>query len=161
MKNNKSVIFPRTTFLFVFKWLVMALIVGFLAGSASAFFLVSLNWVTNWRETHSWIIWFLPIGGFIVGAAYYYLGQDVVKGNNQLIEEFHSPSQVVPLKMAPLVLFGTLVTHLFGGSAGREGRDARTRHRPAAATPRPAPRRAAAASAGRTTGWSSNAADLP
>ncbi|HAK78450.1 MAG TPA: chloride channel protein [Runella sp.] len=99
----------------------MALIVGFLAGSASAFFLVSLNWVTNWRETHSWIIWFLPVGGFIVGAAYYYWGQDVVKGNNQLIEEFHSPSQIVPLKMAPLVLFGTLVTHLFGGSAGREG----------------------------------------
>lgn len=121
MKNNKSVIFPRTTFLFVFKWLLMALIVGFLAGSASAFFLVSLNWVTNWREAHSWIIWLLPVGGFIVGAAYYYFGQDVVKGNNQLIEEFHSPSQIVPLKMAPLVLFGTLVTHLFGGSAGREG----------------------------------------
>ena len=121
MKNNKFVIFPSTTFLFVFKWLVMALIVGVLAGSASAFFLASLNWVTNWRETHSWIIWFLPVGGFIVGAAYYYWGQDVVKGNNQLIEEFHSPSQIVPLKMAPLVLFGTLVTHLFGGSAGREG----------------------------------------
>lgn len=121
MKNNKSVIFPRTTFLFVFKWLLMALIVGFLAGSASAFFLVSLNWVTNWREAHSWIIWLLPVGGFIIGAAYYYFGQDVVKGNNQLIEEFHSPSQIVPLKMAPLVLFGTLITHLFGGSAGREG----------------------------------------
>lgn len=121
MKNNKSVIFPSATFLFVFKWLVMALIVGVLAGSASAFFLVSLNWVTNWRETHAWITWFLPVGGFIVGAAYYYWGQDVVKGNNQLIEEFHSPSQIVPLKMAPLVLFGTLVTHLFGGSAGREG----------------------------------------
>jgi H+/Cl- antiporter ClcA len=83
--------------------------------------LVSLNWVTNWRETHSWIIWFLPVGGFIVGAVYYYWGQDVVKGNNQLIEEFHSPTQIVPPKMAPLVLFGTLVTHLFGGSAGREG----------------------------------------
>lgn len=121
MKNNKSVIFPSATFLFVFKWLVMALIVGVLAGSGSAFFLASLNWVTNWRETHSWIIWFLPVGGFIVGAAYYYWGQDVVKGNNQLIEEFHSPTQIVPLKMAPLVLFGTLVTHLFGGSAGREG----------------------------------------
>lgn len=121
MKNNKSVIFPSATFLFVFKWLIMALIVGVLAGSASAFFLVSLNWVTNWRETHPWITWFLPVGGFIVGAAYYYFGQDVVKGNNQLIEEFHSPSQIVPLKMAPLVLFGTLVTHLFGGSAGREG----------------------------------------
>lgn len=121
MKNNKSVIFPSATFLFVLKWLAMALIVGVLAGSASAFFLVSLNWVTEWREAHPWIIWLLPVGGFIVGGAYYYFGQDVVKGNNQLIEEFHSPSQIVPLKMAPLVLFGTLVTHLFGGSAGREG----------------------------------------
>ncbi|AYQ33836.1 voltage-gated chloride channel family protein [Runella sp. SP2] len=121
MKNNKSVIFPSATFLFVLKWLAMALIVGVLAGSASAFFLVSLNWVTEWREAHPWIIWFLPVGGFIVGGAYYYFGQDVLKGNNQLIEEFHSPSQIVPLKMAPLVLFGTLVTHLFGGSAGREG----------------------------------------
>ena len=121
MKNNKSVIFSSATFLFVAKWFLLAILVGVLAGSASAFFLVSLNWVTEWRETHPWIIWLLPIGGFIVGAAYYYWGQDVVKGNNQLIEEFHSPSQVIPLKMAPLVLFGTLVTHLFGGSAGREG----------------------------------------
>lgn len=121
MKNNNSVIFSKATFLFIFKWLLMAVLVGVLAGSASAFFLVSLNWVTNWRETHPWIIWLLPLGGFIVGAAYYFWGQEVVKGNNQLIEEFHSPSQIIPLKMAPLVLFGTLVTHLFGGSAGREG----------------------------------------
>lgn len=106
---------------FVIKWLLLAMIVGILAGSASAFFLVSLNWVTDWRESHRWIIWLLPIGGFIVGASYHYFGQEVVKGNNQLIEEFHSPKQVIPLKMAPLVLFGTLVTHLFGGSAGREG----------------------------------------
>ncbi|AEI49844.1 voltage-gated chloride channel family protein [Runella slithyformis] len=106
---------------FVLKWLLLSLIVGVLAGSASAFFLVSLNWVTDWRESHPWIIGCLPVGGFIVGAAYHYWGQDVVKGNNQLIEEFHSPKQIIPLKMAPLVLFGTLVTHFFGGSAGREG----------------------------------------
>ncbi|WP_428657881.1 voltage-gated chloride channel family protein [Runella sp.] len=109
------------TLTFVGKWLILSLIVGVLAGSASAFFLVSLHWVTDWREAHPWIIWLLPIGGFIVGASYHYFGQEVVKGNNQLIEEFHSPKQIIPLKMAPLVLFGTLVTHLFGGSAGREG----------------------------------------
>lgn len=106
---------------FVLKWLLLALLVGTLAGSASAFFLVSLQWVTDWREAHRWIIWFLPLGGFIVGGAYHYWGQEVVKGNNQLLEEFHRPTQIIPLKMAPLVLFGTLVTHLFGGSAGREG----------------------------------------
>ncbi len=65
---------------FVIKWLLLAIIVGILAGSASAFFLVSLDWVTDWRESHRWIIWLLPIGGFIVGAAYHYFGQEVVKG---------------------------------------------------------------------------------
>ncbi|WP_207505071.1 voltage-gated chloride channel family protein [Telluribacter humicola] len=114
--------FEQTSYvLFVVKWLFISAIVGILAGSASALFLVSLDWVTNYRETNTWIIWLLPLGGLIIGLSYHYLGQDVVKGNNQLLEEFHSPRQIIPLKMAPLVLFGTLVTHLFGGSAGREG----------------------------------------
>jgi len=52
---------------------------------------------------------------------YHYWGTGVVKGNNHLLEEFHSPKQVIPLKMTPLVLLGTLITHVFGGSAGREG----------------------------------------
>ncbi|WP_247236267.1 voltage-gated chloride channel family protein [Telluribacter sp. SYSU D00476] len=114
--------FEQTSYLiFVVKWLFISAIVGILAGSASALFLVSLDWVTTYRETHTWIIWLLPLGGLIIGLTYHYWGQEVVKGNNQLLEEFHSPQQIIPLKMAPLVLFGTLVTHLFGGSAGREG----------------------------------------
>ncbi|MBB5286039.1 H+/Cl- antiporter ClcA [Rhabdobacter roseus] len=110
-----------TYFLFVAKWVLIALGVGILVGSASAFFLVSLDWATRWREAHLWIIGLLPLGGLIVGLSYHYWGQDVVKGNNQLLEELHTPRQIIPLKMAPLVLFGTLVTHFFGGSAGREG----------------------------------------
>lgn len=106
---------------YIIKWLILSLATGILAGSASAFFLVSLDWVTDMRETHLWIISLLPIGGLIIGLTYHYWGSDVVKGNNQLLEEFHDPKQVIPLKMAPMVLFGTLVTHLFGGSAGREG----------------------------------------
>ncbi len=111
----------KSTLVFVVKWLFISLPIGILVGSASAFFLVSLNWVTDWREAHVWVIGLLPVGGFMVGAAYHYWGKEVVKGNNQLIEEFHSPQQIIPFKMAPLVLFGTLVTHFFGGSAGREG----------------------------------------
>ncbi len=106
---------------YILKWVSLSIIVGILAGSASAFFLISLDWVTKLRESNLWIIAFLPIGGLIIGLAYHYWGTDVVKGNNQLLEEFHSPKQVIPLKMAPMVLFGTLITHLFGGSAGREG----------------------------------------
>jgi H+/Cl- antiporter ClcA len=108
-------------FLYLFKWLILSAIIGVLVGSASAFFLVSLDWVTNWRENHFWIITLLPIGGLIIGLTYHYWGTNIVKGNNQLLEEFYSPKQVIPFKMAPLVLFGTIATHFFGGSAGREG----------------------------------------
>lgn len=106
---------------FIAKWIILSALVGILAGSASALLLFSLQWATDFRETHTWIIWLLPFGGLLIGLSYHYWGQDVVKGNNQLLEEFHSPKQIIPLKMAPLVLFGTVATHFFGGSAGREG----------------------------------------
>ena len=103
------------------KWLFLSTVVGVLAGSASAFFLIFLDWVTQWRENHLWIIAFLPLAGLIIGLAYHYWGKEVVNGNNIILEEFYSPKKIIPLVMAPLVLFGTLITHLFGGSAGREG----------------------------------------
>ena len=103
------------------KWLLIAIVAGICIGSVSAFFLVALDWVTDWREDHLWIIALLPLGGLLIGFSYYYWGASVVKGNNLLIEELHTPKNTIPLKMAPLVLAGTLITHLFGGSAGREG----------------------------------------
>ena len=108
-------------FFYLLKWLLISAIVGALCGSASAYFLVSLEWATNWRENHLWIIALLPLGGLIIGLLYHYYGSSVVKGNNMLLEELHSPKQIIPFRMAPLVLFGTIVTHFFGGSAGREG----------------------------------------
>tara|TARA_R110002050_G_scaffold251241_2_gene389405 strand:+ start:24914 stop:26224 length:1311 start_codon:yes stop_codon:yes gene_type:complete len=109
------------TLIYLVKWVFICLLLGAAAGSVSAFFLTSLEWATQYRESHLWIIWLLPIGGFIIGLSYHLYGNDVVKGNNLLLEEFHSPKKIIPFKMAPLVLFGTIVTHLFGGSAGREG----------------------------------------
>jgi H+/Cl- antiporter ClcA len=106
---------------YLFKWLVITLIAGAFIGSASALLLVSLDWVTNYRESHLWIITLLPIAGLFIGLMYHYYGNDVVKGNNYLLEEVHSPKDVIPFKMAPLIYVGTVVTHLFGGSAGREG----------------------------------------
>ena len=103
------------------QWLVICALIGLFSGSASAFFLVALEWVTQIREYHNGIIWLLPIGGLIIGLLYHYYGTSVVKGNNLLLEEYENPQQPIPFKMAPLVLIGTLITHLFGGSAGREG----------------------------------------
>ncbi len=108
-------------FIFLIKWLLLATLIGVLTGSASAIFLISLDWATHFRENNHWMILFLPIAGLVIGLMYHYFGSDVVKGNNLLLEEFHQPKQIIPLKMAPMVLFGTIVTHLFGGSAGREG----------------------------------------
>ncbi|QVY65103.1 voltage-gated chloride channel family protein [Polaribacter sp. Q13] len=109
------------SFLFLLKWTFICLLIGALTGSTSAVFLWSLEWATNYREANQWIIWLLPVGGFIIGLSYHYYGESVVKGNNLLLEEFHSPKKVIPFKMAPLVFLGTVLTHLFGGSAGREG----------------------------------------
>lgn len=103
------------------QWLLLALLIGVAAGSASAFFLVSLDWVTKFRELQPEIIWLLPIGGLFIGLVYHYYGQSVVAGNNLILQEYDQPKRTIPLKMAPFVLMGTLITHLFGGSAGREG----------------------------------------
>ncbi|TGE25315.1 chloride channel protein [Hymenobacter aquaticus] len=111
----------RVLLLFVGRWLLISAVVGALAGTASAGFLVALDWVTSWREAHRWILALLPLGGLLVGSLYYYWGRPVEAGNNLLLDEIHTPRAVIPLRMVPLVLLGTLLTHLFGGSAGREG----------------------------------------
>ncbi|QRY60177.1 voltage-gated chloride channel family protein [Sphingobacterium siyangense] len=106
---------------FFLKWLISCSAIGFIVGSICAFFLFSLNWVTQYREAHPWIIYGLPLAGFAIALSYKYWGNPASKGNNLLIEEYLHPQRRIPLIMAPLVLFGTLLTHLFGGSAGREG----------------------------------------
>ncbi len=111
----------KKTSLLIAKWIYICLLIGIFSGSASAFFLVSLEWVTQYRENHNWLIWLLPVGGLCIGLLYHFYGNDVVKGNNLLLNEYENPQKTIPIKMAPMVLICTLVTHLFGGSAGREG----------------------------------------
>jgi H+/Cl- antiporter ClcA len=103
------------------KWLLLALAVGLLSGSASAFFLFALELATGTRNAHRWLIALLPLAGFAVGWLYLRFGSSVEAGNNLLIDEIHDPKTVIPLRMAPLVLGGTVVSHLFGASVGREG----------------------------------------
>ncbi|WP_299058691.1 voltage-gated chloride channel family protein [uncultured Polaribacter sp.] len=124
MKNIKKFFlqFQQSfSLLFLLKWTFICLLIGAFTGSASAIFLWTLEWATNYREANVWIIWLLPIAGLIIGLSYHYYGESVVKGNNLLLEEYHAPKKVIPFKMAPLVFIGTILTHLFGGSAGREG----------------------------------------
>lgn len=103
------------------RWSLLVIPVAILAGSASAVFLWALDQVTHTRWEHPWLLYLLPIGGVVVGLLYHWFGDKAEHGNNLILEEIHEPGGGVPTRMAPLVFVGTLVTHLFGGSAGREG----------------------------------------
>jgi len=107
--------------IFILKWTILSTIIGCLIGSSSAGFLKSLDWATNYREQHPWIILFLPLGGLLIGLLYHYWGKDVEAGNNLLIDTINEPGKIIPFKMAPFVYLGTMITHFLGGSAGREG----------------------------------------
>lgn len=103
------------------RWIPIASLAGVLAGAASALLLWSLTLATKVREAHHWLILLLAPAGWAVGLMYKHFGRSVEAGNNLILEETHDPKATIPLRMTPLILIGTFITHLFGGSAGREG----------------------------------------
>jgi H+/Cl- antiporter ClcA len=103
------------------RWSLLVLPAAVLAGTASAFLLWSLDAVTHLRWAQPWLLYLLPVGGVAVAFLYHACGRTAERGHNLILEEIHAPGGGVPTRMAPLVLIGTIVTHLFGGSAGREG----------------------------------------
>jgi len=103
------------------RWSLLVIPPAIIAGSASALFLWGLDGVTRTRWAHPWLLYFLPLAGIAVGWLYHLFGRGAERGNNLILEEIHEPGGGVPTRMAPLILIGTWVTHLFGGSAGREG----------------------------------------
>jgi H+/Cl- antiporter ClcA len=108
------------------KWILLGSAVGILAGTASAIFLTLLNAATDFRIAHPELLFFLPLVGLGIGWIYQRFAGSAARGNNLVIEEVNlevaqAADHEIPLRMTPLVLFGTILTHLFGGSAGREG----------------------------------------
>jgi H+/Cl- antiporter ClcA len=103
------------------RWVALGAASGVLAGIASFAFLEALDWATDMRLDHPWLIWLLPVAGLLLGAVYHHLGGRAAQGNALLLEEIHQPSAWVPRRMAPLVFGGTVVSHVVGASVGREG----------------------------------------
>jgi len=106
---------------FIPVWFYIICLVGIFTGTVVAFFLHVLNWVTQLRIQHSELIYFLPLGGLLVGLLYYYGDKRASKGNQLIFAEVQKPKVRLPFVMTPMVLLGTWLTHLVGGSAGREG----------------------------------------
>ena len=105
----------------VIQWLLLGTVMGVLTGSGSALLIISLDWATAAREGQPWLLYCLPLAGAAVSFLYSRYGGNAGKGNNLIIEQVQDGGDAVPLRMAPLVFVGTMLTHLFGGSAGREG----------------------------------------
>lgn len=103
------------------RWTLALVPMAVAVGTLCAAFLWSLDAATRARFDHPWLLFLLPLGGGAVGLLYHWFGRSVEGGNNLIVEQIHEPGGGVPLRMAPLILLGTVVTHLFGGSAGREG----------------------------------------
>ena len=106
---------------FIAKWLAISLPLGVLVGSAVALFLWLLDQVIQTHWHHPWILFLLPLAGLVSGLIYHRWGRTIEAGNQLVLEEIQKPAGVIPARLAPLVLLGTLITHLGGGSAGREG----------------------------------------
>lgn len=114
----------RNSFEFVqnsLKWGVLASIIGGLAGIASALFLTALAWATDQRTQTPLLLFGLPVVGFGVGWLYHHYGANANKGNHWVIEQIHMNTERIPARMAGFVLVGTVLSHLFGASVGREG----------------------------------------
>lgn len=103
------------------RWIVLASIIGAVSGLASAAFIAALNWSTRTRTANGWLVWLLPVAGLIIGCAYHYAGKGLERGSNLVIDQLHEHRQWIPLRMPFLVFGASVVTHLAGGSAGREG----------------------------------------
>ena len=103
------------------RWLALGSLVGVGCGGASALFLWLLGRATSLRESHESLVYALPVAGLGIGWVYERFGQSIKAGNNLVIDTIHDSGPTLPLRMGPMVLLGTVLTHLFGGSAGREG----------------------------------------
>ena len=110
---------PRNL-LFLLKWMILSVAVGLLLGAVGAGFSALLGHAAAIRAEHAWIVWLLPAGGLLLVLLYRVCRVYEDTGTNQIIGSI-THSEDVPLRKAPLIIAGTAITHLFGGSAGREG----------------------------------------
>lgn len=103
------------------RWLGLGAIVGLSSGVSAAAFLLLLDVATNFRTGHELLVFALPLAGLAIGFAYDRFGASAKGGTNLVLDALHQDTPPIPARMAVMVLLGTVVTHLFGGSAGREG----------------------------------------
>ncbi len=107
-------------FLAFLKWVILGIFLGVLIGLIGAAFSFCLTWVTAFRADNHWIYYFLPFGGVLIVWLYKVMGNSNDKGTNSALMAVRT-GECFHMITAPLVFAGTVITHLVGGSSGREG----------------------------------------
>ncbi len=102
------------------KWVIFSIISGFMIGAVGTVFSLSMSFVTSFRLAHPWMIYLLPIGGLFIVWCYHISKSEDNAGTNLVLSAIHS-GDTLPVRTAPLIFISTVITHAFGGSAGREG----------------------------------------
>ena len=102
------------------KWILIAIFTGLVVGAVGIAFAHAMSWATTMRVTYPRLLFCLPLAGVLIVSWYYLFKNKHDKGTNLVISAIHSGEEV-PLRMAPLIFVATVLTHLCGGSAGREG----------------------------------------
>ena len=99
----------------------LAILSGIFSSLIVGAFLFCLEFITDFRNLHSKLIFFLPLAGLLIVYLYSKVESRLSKGSSLIVEEIHNPQNVLPLKIAPLIFVSTLLSHLCGASVGREG----------------------------------------
>ena len=102
------------------KWVTIAVIMGIIGGAVGSAFHMAVNFATSFRTGHDWTLFFMPLGGILIVFLYRICKVNEETGTNLIISSIRTNIKV-PLVMAPLIFISTVITHLVGGSAGREG----------------------------------------
>lgn len=102
------------------KWLFLGLLMGAWGGLLGAAFHHALHFVTHLRSEHNWLIFLLPVGGLLSVGIYTIFRQRSNRGTNEVIEAILNGGDVSAY-VSPTIFLASAITHLFGGSAGREG----------------------------------------
>jgi len=103
------------------KWMLMSLLVGTVSGLIGTLFDVVIHRAAHFQSEYKWLLWLLPAGGLVIVLIYRICGIPFGLGTNRVLEAIDSDEKNVPHLLAPVIFIGTTLTHLLGGSAGREG----------------------------------------
>ena len=112
---RRAALYVRT----LLKWVILALVIGAFCGVVGSAFHIGVHHATELRTEHSWLLWCLPIAGLGI-MAFYKVTRVEGQGTNNIIDEVHL-GKGLPFFLLPAIFVGTILTHLCGGSAGREG----------------------------------------